>query len=171
MGLVHSGESAHQAYDFRPVRFSNSLSHDWWRHTLAARLECPLRMVYIYGSCLVSQHYRRSETDCACWTHTHTRGGYVSENLHSKHRIIISVIQQASLSQSVGELFSLSVGLIFGLFLCIQYPTMPSFCFSISINPPTQSNRGNRRSSEIQGTALGKCLQAWPVHIGPGLRV
>ena len=29
----------------------------------------------------------------------------------------------------------------------------------------------NRRSSEIQGTALGKCLQAWPVHIGPGLRV
>ena len=28
----------------------------------------------------------------------------------------------------------------------------------------------NRRSSEIQGTALGKCLQAWPVYIGPGLR-
>ena len=26
----------------------------------------------------------------------------------------------------------------------------------------------NRRSSEIQGTALGKCLQAWPVYIGPG---
>ena len=24
---------------------------------------------------------------------------------------------------------------------------------------------GNRRSSEIQGTALGKCLQAWPVYI------
>ena len=23
----------------------------------------------------------------------------------------------------------------------------------------------NRRSSEIQGTALGKCLQAWPVYI------
>ena len=22
----------------------------------------------------------------------------------------------------------------------------------------------NRRSSEIQGTALGKCLQAWPVY-------
>ena len=29
----------------------------------------------------------------------------------------------------------------------------------------------NRRSSEIQGTALSKCLQAWPVYIGPGLRV
>ena len=29
----------------------------------------------------------------------------------------------------------------------------------------------NRRSSEIQGTAIGKCLQAWPVYIGPGLRV
>ena len=29
----------------------------------------------------------------------------------------------------------------------------------------------NRRSSEIQGTALGKCLQAWPVYIGPCLRV
>ena len=23
----------------------------------------------------------------------------------------------------------------------------------------------NRRSSEIQGTVLGKCLQAWPVYI------
>ena len=23
----------------------------------------------------------------------------------------------------------------------------------------------NRRSSEIQGTAFGKCLQAWPVYI------
>ena len=23
----------------------------------------------------------------------------------------------------------------------------------------------NRRSSEIQGTALGKCLQVWPVYI------
>ena len=23
----------------------------------------------------------------------------------------------------------------------------------------------NRRSSEIQGTALGKCLQAWPIYI------
>ena len=23
----------------------------------------------------------------------------------------------------------------------------------------------NRRASEIQGTALGKCLQAWPVYI------
>ena len=32
---------------------------------------------------------------------------------------------------------------------------------------------GNRRSSEIQGTALGKCLQAWPIYIyaGPSLRV
>ena len=29
----------------------------------------------------------------------------------------------------------------------------------------------NRRSSEIQGTALGKCLQAWPVYTGPCLRV
>ena len=28
----------------------------------------------------------------------------------------------------------------------------------------------NRRSSEIQGTALGKCLQAWPVYTGPCLR-
>ena len=28
----------------------------------------------------------------------------------------------------------------------------------------------NRRSSEIQGTALGKCLQAWPVYLGPCLR-
>ena len=29
----------------------------------------------------------------------------------------------------------------------------------------------NRRSSEIQGTALGKCLQKWPVYTGPCLRV
>ena len=29
----------------------------------------------------------------------------------------------------------------------------------------------NRRPSEIQGTALGKCLQAWPVYISPCLRV
>ena len=30
----------------------------------------------------------------------------------------------------------------------------------------------NRRSSEIQGTALGKCLRAWTcIYIGPGLRV
>ena len=29
----------------------------------------------------------------------------------------------------------------------------------------------NRRSSEIQGTALGKCLQACPVNTGPCLRV
>ena len=29
----------------------------------------------------------------------------------------------------------------------------------------------NRRSSEIQGTALGKCLQAWPVYTGPCLQV
>ena len=28
-----------------------------------------------------------------------------------------------------------------------------------------QLNDDNRRSSEIQGTALGKCLQAWPVYI------
>ena len=28
-----------------------------------------------------------------------------------------------------------------------------------------------RRSSEIQGTALGKCLQAWLVYTGPCLRV
>ena len=30
---------------------------------------------------------------------------------------------------------------------------------------------GNRRSSEIQGTALSKCLQVWPVYTGPCLRV
>ena len=31
---------------------------------------------------------------------------------------------------------------------------------------------GNRRSLKIQGTALSKCLQAWPVYnTGPGLRV
>ena len=29
----------------------------------------------------------------------------------------------------------------------------------------------NRRSSEIQVTALDKCLQACPVYTGPGLRV
>ena len=41
----------------------------------------------------------------------------------------------------------------------------------VSLKPGADQN--NRRSSEIQGTALGKCLQAWPVHIytGPGLRV
>ena len=34
------------------------------------------------------------------------------------------------------------------------------------------STSGNRRSLEIEGTALGKCLQAWPVYnTGPGLRV
>ena len=27
------------------------------------------------------------------------------------------------------------------------------------------STSGNRRSLEIEGTALGKCLQAWPVYI------
>ena len=33
------------------------------------------------------------------------------------------------------------------------------------------SHAGNRRSSEIQGTALSKCLQARPVYTGPCLRV
>ena len=27
----------------------------------------------------------------------------------------------------------------------------------------------NRRSSEMQGTALAKCLQAWPVYTGPSM--
>ena len=31
-----------------------------------------------------------------------------------------------------------------------------------SILQHVQFRRGNRRSSEIQGTALGKCLRAWP---------
>ena len=30
-------------------------------------------------------------------------------------------------------------------------------------SPIRRNTRNNRRSSEIQGTALGKCLQAWPV--------
>ena len=33
------------------------------------------------------------------------------------------------------------------------------------------SHAVNRRSSEIQGTELSKCLQAWPVYAGPCLRV
>ena len=45
-----------------------------------------------------------------------------------------------------------------------------SFWF-ISFLTTSHLVRTTRRSSEIQGTALGKCLQAWPVYIGPGLRV
>ena len=38
---------------------------------------------------------------------------------------------------------------------------MNSFLVCVKCTPCVQ---GNRRSSEIQGTALGKCLQAWPVY-------
>ena len=37
--------------------------------------------------------------------------------------------------------------------------------FNVKMPPAKQIHMFNRRSSEIQGTALGKCLQAWPIYI------
>ena len=55
---------------------------------------------------------------------------------------------------------------------CSEFPQQMACAKSGSEGRITVSIRiNNIRSSEIQGTALGKCLQAWPVYTGPCLRV
>ena len=51
------------------------------------------------------------------------------------------------------------------IYLLLHRHHQNDFCIKVGSDESHFNVTYNRRSSEIQGTALGKCLKAWPVYI------
>ena len=67
----------------------------------------------------------------------------------------------------VSGIFGFAIGYVTGLQIQVRQSLVSLLVWVHMVG----KHVGNRRSLEIQGTALGKCLQAWPVYTGPCLRV